>query len=58
MIFTEFNTVEQMILAVVAPCGCTPASMVREDVPSYEGKLLGDGLRLACETIRAKVAGS
>jgi hypothetical protein len=58
MTFTESNTVGQMIPDAVAPCGCTPASRVREDVPSYEGKLLGDELRPACEAIRAKIAGS
>ena len=42
--FTEANTVERMILAAVTQLGGTPASLVREDAPSYGGKSLGDEL--------------
>jgi len=43
--FTESNTVEQMILNATAKLGSKPVSMVREDAPLYEGELLGDELR-------------
>ena len=33
--FTESNTVEQMILAAVAQLGAMPAAMVREYMLSY-----------------------
>ena len=56
--FTESNTVEQMILDAVAKLGSKPASMVREDAPHYGGESLGDALRPARWTyalhIRAK----
>src|SRR2546426_12533622 len=45
--FTEANTVEQMILDAVTRPGGTPASMVREDAPPYRGESLGDALRPA-----------
>ena len=45
--FTESNTVEQMILDAVAKLGSKPASMVREDAPHYGGESLGDALRPA-----------
>ena len=43
--FTESNTVEQMILDAVTQHDGTPASMVREDAPLYGGESLGDALR-------------
>ena len=45
--FTESNTVEQMILDAVAQHRGKPASMVREDAPPYGGESLGDALRPA-----------
>src|SRR5262252_10452203 len=45
--FTESNTVEQMILDAVTQRGGTPASMVREDALLYGGESLGDALRPA-----------
>src|SRR5437763_16842888 len=45
--FTEANTVEQMILDAVTKLGGTPASMVREDALPYGGESLGDALRPA-----------
>ena len=45
--FTEANTVEQMILDTVTQLGGTPASMVREEAPPYGGESLGDALRPA-----------
>jgi type I restriction enzyme R subunit len=45
--FTESNTVEQMILDAVTQRGGTPASLVREDAPPYGGESLGDELRPA-----------
>ena len=51
--FTESNTVEQMILDTVAQRGGTPASMVREDAPLYGGESLGDDLRPARWTYAA-----
>jgi hypothetical protein len=45
--FTESNTVEQMILAAVTQLGGTPASMVREDALHYGVESLGDDLRPA-----------
>jgi type I restriction enzyme R subunit len=47
MMFTEANTVEQMILDAVTQLGSTPVSLVREDAPSYGGESLGDELRPA-----------
>src|SRR5207253_6679412 len=43
--FTESNTVEQMILDAVAKLGSKVASMVREEAPLYGGESLGDALR-------------
>jgi type I restriction enzyme, R subunit len=45
--FTESNTVEQMILDAVAQLGDEPASRMREDAPPYRGESLGDDLRPA-----------
>jgi len=45
--FTESNTVEQMILDAVMQLGGKPASMVREDALPYGGESLGDDLRPA-----------
>jgi type I restriction enzyme R subunit len=45
--FTESNTVEQLILDTVTQRGGTPASMVREDALRYGGESLGDALRPA-----------
>jgi type I restriction enzyme R subunit len=45
--FTESNTVEQMILDAVTQRGGTPASLVCEDAPPYGGESLGDELRPA-----------
>jgi type I restriction enzyme, R subunit len=45
--FTEANTVEQMILDAVAKLGDKPASRIRENAPSYRGESLGDDLRPA-----------
>jgi type I restriction enzyme, R subunit len=45
--FTEANTVEQMILDAVARHGDQPASRMREDVQPYRGESLGDDLRPA-----------
>src|SRR5437867_12064668 len=45
--FTESNTVEQMILDAVAQHGVTSAFMVHEDKPPYGGESLGDALRPA-----------
>ncbi len=45
--FTESNTVEQMILDAVVQHRGKPASMVREDAPPYGGESLGDALRPA-----------
>jgi type I restriction enzyme R subunit len=42
--FTESNTVEQMILDAVTQLGSTPASLVREDALHYGGESLGDAL--------------
>jgi hypothetical protein len=42
--FTEANTVEQMILDAVAKLGDKPASRIRENAPSYRGESLGDEL--------------
>ena len=36
--FTESNTVEQMILDADTQIGGKPVSMVREDAPSYRGE--------------------
>ena len=43
--FTESNTVEQMILDAVAKLGSKQASMVCEDASPYGGESLGDDLR-------------
>jgi type I restriction enzyme, R subunit len=43
--FTESNTVEQMILDAVTKLGGKQPSMVREDAPHYGGESLGDALR-------------
>ena len=48
--FTEANTVEQMILDAVTQRGGTPVFMVREDTPRYGGESLGDELRPARRT--------
>ena len=45
--FTESNTVEQMILDAVTQRGGRPASLVREDALRYGGESLGDALRPA-----------
>src|SRR6266567_7870932 len=45
--FTESNTVEQMILDAVTQRGGTPASRVREDALPYGSESLGDELRPA-----------
>src|SRR5882672_5166192 len=45
--FTESNTVEQMILDAVTQRGGPPASMVREDALRYGGESLGDALHPA-----------
>ncbi len=45
--FTEANTVEQMILDAVTQRGGTPAPMVREEALPYGGTSLGDTLRPA-----------
>jgi type I restriction enzyme R subunit len=45
--FTEANTVEQMILDAVTHRGGTPASMVHEEALRYGGESLGDALRPA-----------
>ncbi|MBI3301874.1 MAG: type I restriction endonuclease subunit R, partial [Deltaproteobacteria bacterium] len=45
--FTEANTVEQMILDAVTKLGDRPASALREDAPPYRGESLGDELRPA-----------
>ena len=45
--FTEANTVEQMILNTATKLGGTPVSMVREDSLPYGGESLGDALRPA-----------
>jgi type I restriction enzyme R subunit len=45
--FTEANTVEQMILDAVANLGGKPISRVREDTPPYRGESLGEDLRPA-----------
>jgi type I restriction enzyme R subunit len=42
--FTESNTVEQMILAAVTSRGSTPEPMVREEALPYGGESLGDDL--------------
>ena len=48
MIFTESNTVEQMILDTIAKLGGKQASMVcEEDTPPYGGEPLSDELRPA-----------
>ena len=47
MIFTEANTVEQMILDAVTKLGGRQATMLREDSPRYGGESLGDELRPA-----------
>jgi type I site-specific restriction-modification system R (restriction) subunit len=45
--FTESNTVEQMILDAVTQLSGTPTSLVREDASPYGGESLGDALRPA-----------
>jgi hypothetical protein len=45
--FTESNTVEQMILDAATKLGDQPASRMREDAPLYRGESLGDELRPA-----------
>ena len=45
--FTESNTIGQMILDAVAKLRGMQASMVREDAPLYGGESLGDALRPA-----------
>src|SRR5919108_341465 len=45
--FTEANTVEQMILDAVAKLGDKPASRIRENAPSYRGESLGGELHPA-----------
>ena len=47
MTFTEFNTVEQMILNAVTKMGGKQETMLREDSPRYGGDSLGDDLRPA-----------
>ncbi|MCX5810231.1 MAG: type I restriction endonuclease subunit R [Proteobacteria bacterium] len=47
MTFTEFNTVEQMILDAVTKMGGKQETMLREDSPRYGGDSLGDELRPA-----------
>jgi hypothetical protein len=49
MIFTEPNSVEQMIFDATAKRGGKLASMVRKDASLYEGKLLGNDLHPAGE---------
>jgi type I restriction enzyme R subunit len=48
--FTEANTVEQMILDAVTKPGAKPAFRMREDAPPYRGESLGDDLRPATWT--------
>ena len=43
--FTEPNTVVQMMLDTAAKRGGQPTSMVREDAPPYGDESLGDALR-------------
>jgi type I restriction enzyme R subunit len=43
--FTESNTVEQMVLDAVTKLGGKQASRAREDAPPYRGESLGDDLR-------------
>jgi hypothetical protein len=45
MVFTESNTVEQMILNGATQLGGKQPSMVREDAPPYESESLGNALR-------------
>ena len=45
MSFTEFNAIQQMILAAAVKLGGKQASIVREDTPLYGGESLGDTLR-------------
>lgn len=47
MSFTESNTVEQMILDIVAKRGGTEPWIVREDAPGY-GESFGGELRPTC----------
>jgi hypothetical protein len=44
MTFTEYNTVEQMILDAVAKLGGKQASMIREHARPYRDESLGDAL--------------
>jgi type I site-specific restriction-modification system R (restriction) subunit len=48
--FTEANTVEQMILDAVTKPGDKPAFRMREDAPPYRGESLSDELRPAIWT--------
>jgi hypothetical protein len=48
--FTESNTVEQMILDAVTKRGDKQASRAREGAPPYRGESLGDELRPAIWT--------
>ncbi len=48
MVFTEANTVEQMILDAVTKLGGRWVSKAREDLPCYGGESLGGEMRPAC----------